>query len=153
MFSTADQAYPPTAFHFKLSIAYVYCADSSFKEVSGIEAEWSTKDVVEGGENRFVHRLPTQLKHPLLTLKRGVADSESPLVIWCKETLELGLVDVIRPQPIVVHLLDENREPLRAWFFDHAYPVKWKVESFDSQKNEVAIEEVQLHYNYSNRII
>ena len=100
-----------------------------------------------------MHRLPTQLKHPLLTLKRGIAGMESPLVVWCKGVLELGLVEAIRPQPITVTLLDEQRLPLRAWHFDGAYPVKWKVDPFDSQKNEVAIEEIQLHYNYSNRII
>ena len=27
--------------------------------------------VVEGGENRFVHRLPKPVKHPNLVLKRG----------------------------------------------------------------------------------
>ena len=44
--------------------------------------------VTEGGENRFVRQLPKGTKHSNLSLKRGIASMDSPLVIWCKATLE-----------------------------------------------------------------
>ncbi|TPW15554.1 MAG: hypothetical protein FD130_1178, partial [Halothiobacillaceae bacterium] len=40
-----------------------------------------------------------------------------------------------------------------AWTFANAYPVSWEVESFSSTKNEVAIEKLELSYNYSNRMM
>ncbi len=47
--------------------------DAAFQEVGGLEAEIEVETVVEGGENRFVHRLPKPVKHPNLSLKRGLA--------------------------------------------------------------------------------
>lgn len=146
--------YPPPAFHFKVEFsATAGMSDTSFQEVSGIGAEVETEDVPEGGENRYVHRLPVRVKHPKLLLKRGIADSNSPLVIWCKSVMEEDFTKPIVPRPVHVFLLDEHGLPMRSWSFANAYPVKWEVDSFNSTKNEVAIEKLELSYTYSNRII
>ena len=145
--------YPPSAFHFKLVFAGAPETDTSFQEVSGIGSEIDIQEVVEGGENRFVHRLPRGVKHPLLSLKRGIADIDSPLVKWCKAVLEGDFVQPIEVQEVKVYLLDENHNPLRGWSFANAYPVKWEVDSFHSTKNEVAIETIELSYNHSIRIV
>jgi len=145
--------YPPSAFCFKVAFALYPQMDTSFQEVSGIGSEITFKDIAEGGENRYKHRLPTSVKHPLLSLKRGIADLKSPLVIWCKTILEGDFIAPIVPQPLLVYLLDANQAPLRGWSFANAYPVKWEIESFNSTKNEVAIEKIDLSYNYSNRIV
>ena len=145
--------YPPSAFYFKLVFANAPEKDTSFQEVSGIGSEIDFLETVEGGENRFVYRLPKGVKHPLLSLKRGIADLNSPLVKWCKAVLEGDFVKPIETQEVKVYLLDENHNPLRGWSFAHAYPVKWEIDSFNSTKNEVAIETVELSYNYSDRIV
>jgi len=49
--------------------------------------------------------------------------------------------------------MNEDKIPIRAWSFANAFPVKWDVESFNSTKNEVAIEKIVLNYTYSNRLI
>ena len=149
-----SDGYPPSAFHFKVVFsATLGLADTSFQEVSGIEAEIQTEEVVEGGENRYVHQLPRGVKHPRLALKRGIAKLDSPLVVWCKSVMELGLAAPVTPMPLLVFLQNERRTPARGWFFANAYPVKWKVDTFNSTKNEVAIEEIELHYNYSFRVL
>jgi len=150
---TKSDIYPPTAFYFKLSFEDAPDKDTSFQEVSGIGSEIDVQEVVEGGENRFVHRLPKGVKHPLLSLKRGIAEFDSPLVKWCKAVLEGDFVKPIEPREVKVYLLDENHDPLRGWSFANAYPVKWEIDSFNSTKNEVAIETIDLSYNYSNRIV
>ena len=135
--------YPPSAFHFKVVFsATAGMADTSFQEVSGIGSEIDTEEVVEGGENRYVHRLPKGVKHPKLVLKRGIAKGTSPLVIWCRSVLEADFIAPIVPMPILVFLLDENGAPARAWSFANAYPVNWEVDDFNSTKNEVAIEKI-----------
>ncbi len=128
-------------------------ADTSFQDVTGIGSEIETEDVVEGGENRYVHRLPKTVKHPKLVLKRGIAKMSSPLVVWCRTVFEGDLAVPIIPMPMTVFLLNENQIPIRAWTFANAYPVNWEVEDFNSTKNEVAIEKIELSYNYSNRMI
>lgn len=146
--------YPPTAFYFKVVLgATLGMTDASFQEVSGIEAQLSTEEIVEGGENRYVHTLPTGIKSRSLVLKRGIAPISSPLVLWCRSVFELDFMVPIVAQPVGVYLMNVDRIPIRVWSFANAYPTKWEVESFGSTKNEVAIESITLSYNYSNRML
>ncbi len=153
--SLSGNVYPPSAFYFKVVIGPPagLSADTSFQEVSGIETEMEVESIVEGGENRFVRQLPKGIKHPNLSLKRGIAPLTSPLVVWCKETLESGFNLAIKPLPVLVYLMNEEQESIRGWSFDSAYPLKWEVESFGSTKNEVAIEKIILSYTVAMRII
>jgi phage tail-like protein len=146
--------YPPSAFYFKVEFSLPYGeGDTSFQEVSGIGSEMDTEDVVEGGENRYVYRLPKSVKHPKLVLKRGIATLDSPLVKWCKSVLETGLIAPIEAVLLRIFLLNEDKDPIRAWDFADAYPVNWEVDAFNSTKNEVAIEKIELSYTYSSRYI
>lgn len=144
--------YPLPAFHFKLVFTQAPGKDTAFQEVLGIGSEIDVQEVVEGGENRFVHRLPKGVKHPLLSLKRGIADLKSPLVKWCIAVLEGDFVKPIETREVKVYLLDQNQRPVRGWSFTNAYPVKWEIDSFNSTKNEAAIEKIELSYNDSVRI-
>jgi phage tail-like protein len=149
-----SDGYQPAAFYFKVVFsASAGASDTSFQEVSGIGSEIETEPYSEGGENRYVHQLPKTVKHPKLVLKRGIAKISSPLVIWCRSVFEGDFMSPIEPMPIMVYLMNENKIPIRAWSFTNAYPVNWEVDSFNSTKNEVAIEKIELNYNYSNRVI
>ncbi len=70
-----DALYPPVGFHFRVEfdISGVGKTDTYFREVSGLSMELEEETVVEGGENRFVQRLPVRAKYPDLILKRGLA--------------------------------------------------------------------------------
>ena len=144
--------YPPAAFHFAVSFGTAARdADCSFREVSGISSELETESVVEGGENRYVYQLPKAVKHQRLVLKRGVAPYTSRLVTWCRDVLEGGLGNPVTTKLLNVALLDASGQPLRAWSFDNAFPVKWEFEPFQSGKNEVALEKVELSYLFLKR--
>jgi phage tail-like protein len=143
--------YPLPAFHFAVRFEGAAGVDASFQEVGGFGPELETESYREGGENRFVHQLPTGVKHPRLVLKRGVASSDSGLVKWCKEVLEGGLAQRIKPKLVQVSLLDAGGEPLRSWSFENAWPVQWAMDGFRSNKNEVALEKIELLYASSHR--
>ncbi len=145
--------YPPPAFYFmvKFSGFSDYSKDTSFQDVGGISREIKTDDVIEGGENTFVHRLPTQMSHPKLVLKRGIVKKDSELIVWCKSVLEDGLGEPIVTSGVEVVLMNVEGTPIRAWNFTNAYPVKWSVDNFNSTKNEVAIETIELSYNSFTR--
>ncbi|AWL07871.1 phage tail protein [Massilia oculi] len=127
--------------------------ETSFQEVSGIGGEMQVEEVIEGGETRFVHRLPTGVKYKPLVLKRGVAPAGSALAKWCRATLEGGLGRQILTVPLTVYLLDEEGNPLRAWLFADAYPTQWEIGNFDAMNNAVAIETITLSYTYSTRLL
>ena len=152
--SVGSSAYPPSAFYFKVVFAATLgMTDTSFQEVTGITSQIETVPVVEGGENRYVHKLPKGVSHPNLVLKRGIAEMDSPLVVWCRSILEGDFVAPIVPMPLLVMLMNENKVPIRTWSFANTYPVKWEVDSFNSTKNQVAIETIELSYTYSNRLV
>jgi phage tail-like protein len=147
-----DSGYPLPAFSFSVSIGSgSEIPDTAFSEVSGISTEIETEAIVEGGENRFVHQLPKQVKHGQLVLKRGIAQKESPLTRWCVRALEGQFVRAIELKMVIVSLVDASGGVLRAWQFNHAYPVKWTVDPFSSTKNEIAVEQISLAYSYSQR--
>ena len=151
--SSSNSEYPLPAFYFKVIFAATAeNDDTSFQEVSGISSEMETEGYIEGGENRFAHHLPKSVKHTRLVLKRGIAGMDSPLVSWCRDVLEGGFIKPIEAMTIEVRLMDEAGEPVRAWSFVNAFPVSWEVEGFHSTKNEVAIEKIELSYNYFERV-
>lgn len=143
---------PPAAFYFTVTFGTnAQDADSSFREISGIAPEMETESVVEGGENRYVLALPKATKHPKLVLKRGIAPNSSRLLMWCQAVLDGGLNRPVFPKQVNLFLLDGRGTPLRAWSFENAWPVKLAVEPFNSTKNEVAVETIELSYTICKR--
>lgn len=139
---------PPTAFHFNVVFQGLAppIPDMAFQEVSGLETELSTEPLQEGGENRFMHILPKQVKHPNLKLKRAMTTMASGLVYWCKATLEGGFAEPIKPRDMVISLLNDVHVPVASWSVTNAYPVKWTIGNFDAMKNELAVEMIELSY-------
>ena len=142
--------YPPVGFHFRVDVEGITPGkkDISFQEVSGIDVSVDTFEHKEGGENRFVHRLPDKITYDNLTLKRGLLVG-SELIGWFKDSVELFRFD---PRNVMVTLLNQDHEPLESWFFIQAYPVKWTIGNFDAQQNEVVIETIELSFQYFKRM-
>jgi phage tail-like protein len=152
-----DDDYPPTSFNFVVLFEPVRFeagwgkGDASFSEAGGIGPEMEVESYREGGENRFVHSLPKGVKHPKLTLKRGVAPKGSQLVKWCRTVLQGGLAKPIHTRNLGLYLLAADGSPLRGWTFQNAYPTHWTVDNFVADKNSVAVEKIELSYATSAR--
>ncbi|QZE14377.1 phage tail protein [Halosquirtibacter laminarini] len=141
----------PVAFYFKVVVSGTKSdEDCSFQEVSGIRSEIDVEEVHEGGENGFVHALPKGMTHSNLILKRCITAKDGGLAAWCSATFKNDGLK-ITTKSVDVHLMDENKNPLRSWNFTNVYPVKWEVDSFNSTKNELAIEVIELRYNTCER--
>ena len=152
--------YPPPKFYFSVSVLYSAPypvlptpIDSSFQEVTGINVEFGVEEVAEGGENRFVHRLPKQAKYPPLVCKRGVVTTMSGLGDWVPNTLNSTLSTPIIPQNLLVMLLGADGIPLVAWGFANAWPLKWTTSSLNSTENEIATESLEFAYSYFIRTV
>jgi phage tail-like protein len=138
--------YPPVAFHFRVEIGLDGLSDKDvrFQEVSGITRELGVEQVAEGGENRFEHRLPARGKFGNLVLKRGLL-TDSGMVEWIRNAIENF---EFAPADVLVSLLNENHEPLSAWSFAGAWPVKWSVSDLKSTENGIVVETLELAYRY-----
>lgn len=137
--------YPPVGFSFWVSFEFSNDpVDIAFQDVAGIGMELQTEDLVEGGENMFTQKLPTRASYTPLVLKRGLA-VKSSLTDWVRDAVENLSIN---PVTVIVALLNENKEPLIAYRFINAYPVKWNVSNFNAETSSVVIETMELYYQY-----
>lgn len=138
--------YPPVSFHFKVEFNGISAqeTDVQFQSVSGLSVDIDTEEFAEGGQNKFKHKVPVRTKYPNLVLKRGMV-TDSILIGWCRNAIENFQ---FKPIDLTVKLLNEEHEPLVTWNVIHAYPVKWAVDDFNAEENKLAIETIELAYNY-----
>jgi len=137
--------YPPVGFHFSVSFDKKTTTsenDGLFQSVSGLNVEFETESIKEGGENRFVHLLPVRAKYSNLVLKRGMF-TNSEIISWCLNAFEnLEIV----PADLQVSLLNEEHEPLITWNIIHAWPVKWNITDLNAEESKLMIETIELAY-------
>lgn len=140
--------YPPVGFYFSVEFSGVSNKnDSKFQEVSGISVSVETEPFKQGGSDN-TYDLPKKMKYTNLVLKRGMLMG-SQLTTWFRkatENLEFSLMD------IQVSLMNREGQPLAVWSFVNCYPIKWSVDAFNSTKNEVALETMEISYEYFTRL-
>lgn len=137
--------YPPYAFHFSVTVTgFNGTNEGSFQEVSGLSVKMTPMEVKEGGENRFVRRLPVPPKYDNLVLKRGMLVG-SELTKWVQNSLTLF---TFTPKTVLVKLLDGDGSIISTWTFKNAYPVSLKVSDLKAQDNSIVIETLELTYDY-----
>ncbi len=119
-----------------------------FQEVSGLNVDVEMEEIKEGGENRFVHQLPTRTKYNDLVLKRGIL-----LGSGVTEWIRSGIEDFdYQPINVLVSLLNAQHLPLNSWYVVNAIPKKWETSSFNAMNGEVVVETLTLGYQYFKTI-
>lgn len=150
---------PPVGFYYAVTIlgkgeTPFPPADAGFQEVSGISVTMETEQIKEGGQNRFVHKVPGRTNYENLVLKRGLMVRSSSLADWCTKVFKDNLTRPITPRTIKVSLLDANtdgNDALMTWVFNNAYPIKWEISSLDASKSEIVVESITFAYNYFDK--
>lgn len=134
-------------FHFLVSFSDgIDKKDMGWQEVSGFNTELQVEEVIEGGENQFVWRLPKPPRYKNLVLKRALGTKMDDLIRWAKNTIDDF---VFKPATVVVQITGDNeKEVLRSWNFVEAYPVKIQTTDLSAQKDELVIETLELAYKY-----
>lgn len=143
----------PTAFYFKIAFVGEPKIDEiAFQEVSGLSLQVDVESVQEGGLNAFEHQLPKPAKHGNLVLKRALLPlskiNEVVFNKWFQTVFRGDYSQPIVTRDVLVYLLNAQGQTLHLWSCSNAYPVKWDAESFESQKNNVAL--VSMEFAYRN---
>lgn len=137
--------YPPWGFYYQVKFGVSQNKnDVRFQTVSGLSVEYDTEEYKEGGENRFVHKLPVRTKYADLVLKRGML-TDSEVIKWF---LNAFRDREFKPTEVSIILMNEKSEPLRTWNVAHAIPRKWVVSDLNANENSVVIETMELSYRY-----
>ncbi len=156
-----EEYYPPSGFYFRVqtvdpatgqAVAGGAKLDMAFQDASGLSVEMEPETISEGGLNTYRHRVPVAPKYGDLVLKRGLVTKSLPLYQWCKSTIQGGLAKPIQPKTLAVQLLapGDTADPsiLRQWTLYGAWPSKWSVSDFGSNRNDTVIETLQFIYRY-----
>ena len=142
----AEKFYPIVGFSFKVTFEIdgnTNKVTSQFKEIQGLTSTIQYEEVKEGGENRFVHRLPNGVKFSDLTLAKAFDPNDS-LIEWIREA-----VDELKfnPAQLTISLLDDKQEPKASWRVENAFPMEYSLAKFDAMENAYVIETVKLGYD------
>ncbi|MBW7956871.1 MAG: phage tail protein [Deltaproteobacteria bacterium] len=138
-----NEHYPPWGFYYKVEFSISKNRnDVRFQSVSGLSMEYEIEEYKEGGENRFVHKLPVRTKYPDLMLKRGML-TDSSVIEWC---LRAFRDRDFEPSDVTIILMNEKSEPLRTWKIAHAVPKKWVVSDFNANENSIVVETLEFSY-------
>jgi phage tail-like protein len=133
--SNAD-AVPELRFTVKLGSIVI----GRFRECSGIAVEVETKDYMEGGNNDWVHKLPTRVKYPNVVLKRGITH-ESALLDWFNKAHTDYPANF---QELTIEMRGPGGVTVRAWSFMDAYPIKWTGPNMNASSNQIATETLEM---------
>ena len=115
--------------------------------MSGLKLTFGVEENQEGGEDGFVHFLPTPPKYDDLVLKRCLIYN-SRLENWCINALENFNFD---PKDIQIILMGSDGVARASWNVVQAFPISWELSSLNSTGNELAIETLTLKYRYFKR--
>ena len=138
--------YPFTGFHF-LVVFEIFPQvpnDFRFQEVTGLTADVNLDTYNEGGENRFVHRLPGRTKYSDLVLKRGMT-LVSGITAWCVDAIENFN---FQPTNMLISLLNADHLPVSSWYIANAIPIRYEISGLNAEQNQIVIESLTLRYEY-----
>lgn len=130
---------PLAAFQFKVDLGN-QAGIAIFSECSGLEMSVKYDEIKEGGQNGFVHRLPSRVEYGNLVLRRGTT-TDTEFFDWCAGALR-GRIE--RRLVTVTLVALDTQATIFAWTFVDAYPVKWSGPSLRAGDNSVAIEALEL---------
>jgi len=130
-----------TSFRFAVQIDGI--TEAVFTECTLPSLEVEVHQQLEGGLNNAVHQIPGRVRAGKITLKRGLTTS-SDLLSWYMDIAQ-GKISGGERQVSVVMYDSESNEILR-WNFENAFPSKWSGPAFASERNQLAIETLELSY-------
>jgi phage tail-like protein len=147
--------YPFTAFRFAVAISVpaissdLLC-NASFAECDGLEMTMDVKTIREGGNNASQVRLLGAVNYGTLTLKRGMT-SNFDLWNWFEGLYDPGK-PTARGDVTVTVFAPDGRTVQVQFFLERCLPMKLKAPPLNAKDGIVAIEELQLAYEWLSRV-
>ncbi len=150
--STID---PFTAFRFSVTISVPEISadplcSAAFAECDGLEMSMEVKTIREGGNNAAHIRLFGAVSYGTLTLKRGMT-SNFDLWNWFETLCEPDKAALRGDVTVTLFAADGVKEQT-GFFLERCLPLKLKAPPLNAKDGVVAIEELQLAYEWLSRI-
>jgi phage tail-like protein len=114
----------------------------AFTGCEGLGCEVQIEQREEGGNNAFVHQLPSRLKYPNIKLTRSVNKDTREVASWFASMVN----GVKRTTACIVALTADGTEVMD-WKLDGVVPVRWQGPSLNVDSPKVAIETLELAHH------
>ena len=144
---------PAPAYLFYVELSGVIVA--LFTECSGLSVTREVEEVVEGGVNDHVHKLPGRVRYSNITLKRGLSLSRA-LWDWFQEgrydfhTKRINF-SIFQGAPgynlASVAGMGSEIGKVKHWDVEDAYPVRWEISALDTSSRGVVIETLEIAHH------
>lgn len=142
--ATAPPTLPYLGAHFVLEIDGI--ASVNFSKCGGLAGDVGIEEYLEGGENRFPHKLPTRASFPHLVLTQG-AGPVRDLWDWFYEFHVTGLISPRDGQVSLMSTVDGKLAAVRVWSFTRGWPVKLTGPDLDAQASAIAVEAMEIAHH------
>lgn len=117
----------------------------SFNSCEGLGAEVVIEQREEGGNNAFVHQLPTRLKYPNIKLSRPLTAETEKVAAWF-QSMTMG---VKRKTGQIVAMRADGTVVAR-WGLAGVVPVRWTGPSLNPDSPKVATETIEIaHHGFT----
>jgi phage tail-like protein len=119
----------------------------AFTGCDGLSAEYELEEYPEGGENRYVHRIPGRLKFGTVKLTRNVDADSARLAAWFSSYRE----KVSRKTAVITayDAMQSGGRPkvISTWNLAEVFPLRWTGPTFGIDQSGVAKETLELVHN------
>lgn len=122
-------------------------AIGTFTGVDGLQAEYEVDEVKEGGNNDFVHKLPTRLKFTNVKLTRAVDQQSGPMAAWFGEQQRK-----VARHTASITAYDGSKTVIAVWDLVGVIPLKYTGPKLDANGSTAATETLELaHHGFTTR--
>jgi phage tail-like protein len=110
----------------------------------GLGMETAIEQREEGGENRFIHQLPTRLKYSNVKLSRPVNEDSPKVAAWF---MSIANVRPTNQNACVQAVSGKDNKVVVEWNLENVVPVRWTGPSFNVESPKVATETLELAFH------
>jgi phage tail-like protein len=109
----------------------------------GLSMETAIEPREEGGNNAWVHQLPTRLKYSNVKLTRPINEDSEKVALWFMAIAK----KVTRGSTAQIKAVDGTGKAIAQWSLNDVVPVRWTGPSFNVESPKVATETLELAFH------
>ena len=109
----------------------------------GLGMETAVMQLEEGGNNAFVHQLPTRLKYTNIKLSRPINEESHLVATWFMNISKV----VKRGTNASIKAVDGSNKAIATWELVDVVPVRWTGPQFNVESPKMAMETLELAYH------
>ena len=132
---------PAVSIRFHLKVDQL--AIGWWNSFEGLGMETAVMQLEEGGNNAFVHQLPTRLKYSNIKLSRPINEDSHKVATWFMDIAKV----VKRGHNASIKAVDGSNKTIAEWHLVDVVPVRWTGPTFNVESPKMAMETLEMAFH------